>query len=276
MAKKSKPKEPLSFTITGLLSPFMKTERAAAHLQELQALCGRFKANPYTITEHDDFERSLHIVTIHLRDMNALVPLLIGEWAHSLRSSLDHLVWQLQLLSGREPSRSSGFPIHTSESREDRERFMRQTWSAPCEAIEIIKALQPYQRGNAFKTHPLWQLNKLANLDKHVTVGYAGTRVQSRPIMFRGAPSPACVIDKDTHEVRYLIPLVHKADVKIEPLPPILEFGRPIDAAGTPFRLQEADIAEIQRFVRFDVLPRFKHFFSITPAHPDLPDDLRA
>ena len=34
-----------------------------------------------------------------------------------------------------------------------------------------LKSLQPYQRGNAFRDHPLWHLNELSNIDKHRTPG---------------------------------------------------------------------------------------------------------
>ena len=152
--------------ISGLLSPEMKVKRAAAHLKELQTICTRFKTNPYTISEKDDEKRGLQIITISLRQMPPDVPILVGEYVHSLRSALDHLAWQLGLLSGRTPSRSSCFPIHSSDSTKDRERFMLATWDISCEAVEVIKAFQPYLRGNAMKSDPLWQLNKLANLGR--------------------------------------------------------------------------------------------------------------
>ncbi len=37
----------------------------------------------------------------------------------------------------------------------------------PAKAISRVKELQPYHRGKAFKSDPLWRLNFLWNTDKH-------------------------------------------------------------------------------------------------------------
>jgi len=36
---------------------------------------------------------------------------LLGDWAHNLRSALDHLMWQLVILYGGTPNRRTQFPI---------------------------------------------------------------------------------------------------------------------------------------------------------------------
>ena len=244
----------------------MKVERAATHLKELQAICARFKANPYTISEKDDEERRLHIVTVSLREMPADVPIFVGEYVHSLRSALDHLAWQLGLLSGRTPSRSSCFPIYSGNSVEDRERFNNATFDIPCDAVEVIKTFQPHLRGDAMQSHPLWQLNKLANLDKHVTIGYSHTAVQFRYVTFNVA-EPPYITHEETQEVECLIPIAHKGKVKIKPEPPELVFGKPIDAPGPDFYLSETNIAEIHRYIRDEVLPQFARFFPKQGPH---------
>jgi hypothetical protein len=246
--------------ISGLLGPNMKVERAATHLKELQALCAAFKADPYAISEKDDEERRLHIVTITLKKMPPNIPILVGEYAHSLRSALDHLSWQLGLLSGRTPSRSSCFPIHSGDSTKDRERLMRVTYDIPCDAVAIIKTLQPHLRGKSMKNDPLWRLNKLSNLDKHVTIGYSHTSVLFRYITW-DVPEPPFIPDEESTSVHCLIPLVHKGKVKVEPLTPELIFGKPIDSPRPDFTLTEEDIAEIHSVVRDNILPQFAKFF---------------
>src|SRR5258708_25252666 len=131
---KPPPPKPQIF-ISGLLGPHMKAERAAAHLKTLQTYLRAFAAKPYTVLEKDDEERQLYIVRIRLNGMEDVLPISVGEYAHSLRSALDQLVWQLGLLSGRTPSRSSAFPLHSTDSVKDRERFMRVTWDVPFEAV---------------------------------------------------------------------------------------------------------------------------------------------
>jgi hypothetical protein len=251
--------------ISGLLYPQMKTERAETHLKQLQEVLAGFLANPYTDTEPDDEKRGLHIVRIALNTAPKTVPTLIGDYAYNLRSALDQLAWQLSLLSGRTPSRSSSFPIHTGDTTKDRERFMRCTWDIPCEAIEAIKLLQPYQRGKAFKSHPLWQLNKLCNLDKHATIGYSCTEAKFR-FHTRGVPEPPVVPDYDTGVTQVLIPLVHQDDVKVELLPPEPVFGKPIEAPGATFELSQEQVAEIHRFIKNEVLDRFDRFFPMGSA----------
>ena len=116
------------------------------------------------------------------------------------------------------------------------------------------------------KSDPLWQLNKLANLDKHVTIGYSHTTVQFR-FSTVGVPEPPWISHEETQEVECLIPLAHKGKVQIKPEPPELVFGKPIDAPGADFTLSELNIAEIHRYVRDDVLPRFARFFPKQVPH---------
>jgi hypothetical protein len=238
----------------------MKAQRAADHLKAINSYLAAFSANPYTIREHDDLERGLHIIQIILHDMEDGLPILIGEFSHSLRSALDHLAWQMGLLSGRVPSRSSCFPIHSSDSHKDRERFQRATWEIPCAAVEIIKSLQPCQRGKDFKSHPLWQLNKLSNLDKHVTIGYSGTVVQFKFATW-DVPEPPWRSLDDSPTTEVMVPLAHKGKVKVIPEPPQFILGLPFDTPGPRFELPQHSLTEIERFVREDVLPKVAPFF---------------
>ena len=120
---------PMKYTpwISGLLYPQMKGERAGEHLKELQHQLQLFLGNPYVVTDRDDHEHALYRMFIRLNAAPRSIPILIGEYAYSLRSALDNLAWQLGLLSGRNPSRSSAFPINSSDTSEDRERFLRMT-----------------------------------------------------------------------------------------------------------------------------------------------------
>lgn len=257
--------------ISGLLFPQVKTARAGMHLDELKAQCGLFSKNPYTVTEHDDAK--FHIVTVILNEADPIIPILVGEFAYALRSGLDHLAWQLGLLSGRTPTRSSCFPIHSSDSRKDRERFLNATWNIPCEAIEIIKTFQPYLRGKDMKSDPLWQLNKLCNLDKHMTIGHSSTETRIRVFAPEGIPQPAVIPRDETGRTFVLIPIAHKAHIKVKLEPPAQIFGKPIDLPGAGFELTEEEITEIHRFVRDEVLPPFARFFpmgsSLSPSVRD-------
>jgi len=250
--------------VSGLIYPQMKTDRAAGHLKVLQGELSKLRQNPYTITKEDDTEHGLHRVHVKLNIGSALTPISIGEFAYNLRSALDHLVWQLGLLGGRKPSRASAFPIQSDDSRRSREKFMLATWDVPAAAVDIIKNLQPHTRGKNHRTHPLWQLNRLCNLDKHATIGYNSTEVSIE----LSEPVPT-IPHHDPPELEILIPLGRKNKIEINPQPPTLILGKPFEAPGPDFSLSESDVVEIHRFVSEDVLPKFAVFFPLPPPKPN-------
>jgi hypothetical protein len=111
------------------------------------------------------------------------------------------------------------------------------------------------------KSDPLWQLNKLCNLDKHVTVGCSHTVLPIKFAVPHGCPRPPVIPNNEAGETVVLIPLALKGEIEINPQPPVMVFGKPIDAPGADFELSEGDITEIHRFVRREVIPRFGRFF---------------
>lgn len=252
--------------ISGLTYPKVKADRAAIHYNAFSSLITKFATgHPYTITKHDDAKRQLHVITVKLNPAPIDIPILVGEYAYQLRTALDHLAWQLGLLSGRKPSRSSSFPIQSGTGPKDRERFTRATWDIPCEAVDVIKSLQPYLRGKDVQLDPLWQLNKLCNLDKHQTVGVSHSQVR---MWFSGEAGVAKYTPNySAAEMAFLLPLALKDQVETKPLPPLLIFGKPIDAPGADFELTQEQIAEIHRYVTQDVFPRFARFFAHLPPY---------
>jgi hypothetical protein len=95
------------------------------------------------------------------------IALIMGDFIASLRSSLDHLAWQLALLGGGTPSRDICFPICEKDSLETQLKIARSTYGIPDTAIPIVKSLQPYKSEDAYKSTHLWRLNMLWNIDKH-------------------------------------------------------------------------------------------------------------
>lgn len=169
------------------------------------------------------------------------------------------------MLKVRKPSRNTVFPIHNSTDRRSQERFMRAVWDIPCEAIEVIKSLQPYLRGKAYKDDPLWQLNKLCNLDKHVTMAINSTALD---IETSGPPDIPLFHNEIDDGVELIIPLAFKDQVQFKPRLPELIFGEPRDGRHGPFEIRERDIAAIHEFIRNTVIPSFARFFPSTPDTP--------
>jgi hypothetical protein len=101
------------------------------------------------------------------------IGLIVGDALHNLRSTLDHLAWQLVLEAGSAPTSSTSFPIFDDAAKYGRGALsklagMRQS------AIDAIAAIKPYKGGN----DTLWRLHRLNNVDKHrlvISVGFTNT-----------------------------------------------------------------------------------------------------
>jgi hypothetical protein len=102
--------------------------------------------------------------------------LLIGDCVQNLRSSLDHLAFQLARLTTRVPPPGTEFPIFRSgpkfRKRDKKGLPARGSgWykvrAFPRSAQTICERLQPYH-GRAWpETRLLWQLHELSIVDKH-------------------------------------------------------------------------------------------------------------
>ena len=87
----------------------------------------------------------------------------IGTIAHLLRTTLDHLVWQLVKQDGNKPGRHNAFPIYKPDFGEklNVDRMLRGVNKThKC----IILA---FSRDPSINLSPLWNLKALSNIDKH-------------------------------------------------------------------------------------------------------------
>ena len=96
----------------GLTYTLMKLDRGYQHLDELKAAVSAFRNDGYTVNRHDDLTNSLHHVEIEQKITPDSIGILAGEFACCLRSSLDHLAWQLALLTTDAPNDATSFPIY--------------------------------------------------------------------------------------------------------------------------------------------------------------------
>ena len=88
----------------------------------------------------------------------------VGEFAYNLRSSLDHLAWQLVTANGQCPGQRNAFPVHKRENQDD---FNQKLEGMSCEAADYIRSVQPYQGDPAGVGHRLAMLHAICNIDKH-------------------------------------------------------------------------------------------------------------
>ncbi len=152
----------------------LKLDRAAEHLEELHREVEAYlDGRPYEVVREPREGGNPLLVC----KVNQLPPLrlsvLLGDFLHNLRSSLDHLAWQLVLANGGTTDTGTSFPVF--EKRRDFKKFKknRETTTGVVgevadEAADLIEGLQPYNNAaGPPREHPLWILSKLNNIDKH-------------------------------------------------------------------------------------------------------------
>lgn len=145
-----------------LLGCRLKLQQAWRHLQVLDTEVKR-------ILDSDKAEPPLYLGVI------------VGDFLHNLRCELDHLIWQLVLLNGGEPTRHHQFPISDTQADFEGHKQRRLAGLVP-EQIAAVEELQPYRIDEEARWHPLAVLRDLSNIDKHqrvhvsTTVGEGGDR----------------------------------------------------------------------------------------------------
>ena len=209
----------------------------------------------------DDLEHQRHVLRFNLLDVPAPICLIAGDAIYNMRASLDQLVWSLARLTGI-PKRTA-FPIidgpvlTTSKLKTFNERLVGVPMGAICE----IDALQPYHRGAAYKTHPLWRLDEICNLDKHRRIPANGSMAVLRFPNLPPEEIASGVVTIETTDDGYIvsvpITLKHKLDLDTT-MHFSLNFGGDISGISESFQ----GLIQIYKFIAESVLPRFARFFT--------------
>jgi hypothetical protein len=156
-----------------------KVKRAKHHIEYFDGRVHQFFTgvpDPYPIIRQNDPETGDLIFKMgKCLPIPEDFPAIIGDILQNLRTSLDHLAWQLVLANGGMPTQQTGFPI--AESSEKFEAVIcRKVKGMSQDAIKKIRALNPYGGAN----EDLWGLHELNNTDKHrllFVVGAAHTGI---------------------------------------------------------------------------------------------------
>jgi len=146
--------------------PKFKIERAGEYLERLDQLVRTYlRNNPQLISAEFNPQNLVNIYRYKSPEPLPIeVSLLAGDAINNLRSSLEHLAWQLALLNTVSPSDKTGFPIFCWHNPHV---FKQMTADISTEAREIIERLQPYHRGDGAQDDPLWRLHALWTIEKH-------------------------------------------------------------------------------------------------------------
>jgi hypothetical protein len=243
----------------GLTYTQMKLSRAHEHLDQLKREITAFiKSKPYTETRYDCLEKAGHIIRVEQHITPDPIGVLIGEFAYCVRSSLDHLAWQLALLTTDKPSRLTAFPIESVCPSPSNKGFNEKIASMPPQALKVVDDLQPYHSQATLKSHPLWQINRLCNLDKHQVIPISSINFELAIFGVSQARR------RDTnHATEIVVPLSEKEKVEFHVDVTGVVFGDPIDVTDgvSDFEIEADGLDAIYQFVRDDAVPRFEVFF---------------
>jgi hypothetical protein len=143
---------------------FAKISRAHEHLEALRRTVAECEHASCKVVIEKDPESDIGWLSLSLPKPPRYISVLAGDCLYNLRSTLDHLVWQLVLANPpQRPHNRNMFPICTSSGAFDEQIKKGRLDGVAEPAIALIKGLQP---GNA-RDHPLFILGKLHNIDKH-------------------------------------------------------------------------------------------------------------
>ena len=235
-------------------------EWAKIHLDTLNAEFSALKLNPkdlYRIATYENTERGQFIITAEsIAPAKILrLGLIAGDYVCNLRGSLDHIAWALARVGKRRPSSETCFPVCIRDGSRTQAKIAKATAGMPSGAVAAMKSFQPYNSGKAYKSHHLWRLNFLWNVNKHRTIGLNSLDSGVLFEVARGVP----ILEerKVDDKAKVTIPLSAKDKVRLNPRPDIeVFFGD--EERGVKFTIQ--DLRDIYEFVSLEVFPELARF----------------
>jgi hypothetical protein len=245
-----------------LFEPDLKRQWAKKHLDSLKSEIDTFnQRHPYEIVTEEEPNTGTYIIRIvHPPLLEALPAVLtFGDFVSCLRASLDYLAWQLALLNGTWPTRETCFPICDRNTVDAQVRIAKATFGIPDPAIAVIKSLQPYHFGDAYKSTHLWRLNTLWNIDKHRHIS-AFSVLPAWQFCLRESYDGGGVLSTEQIDNCTVMRLPIAAKDHVE-----FNTNRQVDLRFLDQRegidLGYQDLVEVYDFVTNSVLPAFSGFF---------------
>jgi hypothetical protein len=127
-----------------------------------------------TEIEYNEWEDTYSLYIVGLENLDQAPAVILGEYVHNLRSSLDNLITHLVETNRKRPGRHNAFPIYTTKKNWLKDVDKRSRGKACLVGVSIadwatIRSLQPYQGRNETeaKRTDLAVINRISNADKH-------------------------------------------------------------------------------------------------------------
>jgi len=156
-----------------------KLARAEAHIKNVEALIGGWKGDGYRTFDKAEGKGRFVMYAEQLKPLPDDLPLVIGDALHTLRDSLDHVVFALAKkhtpAMTPEDEEETQFPFsRKGEAITTSNRYLQLL--SP-RAIDDVCLLSPDSTRQQLNTDPLWLLNKVSNRDKHREIALAPSAV---------------------------------------------------------------------------------------------------
>jgi hypothetical protein len=247
----------------------LRVERAGEHLHGLKLEVERLvtKFNREGVVRDLDPSTGDHVWKIAADpDETLRVCLLAGDFIHNLRSSLDHIVWELTDPTAREQRPLPEFPIYENPgpgSDGFHSAGIPKIWSLPIEAKVLIERMQPYQGGNK----ALLDIQRLDNIDKHrrlLTVPYGIRRtamVLARPGRVSGVKIGTIGGGRFKHGDEVTRVAASQPAAEVENVQFYFVFQIALEEKGVSGPIVEK-LTPLYEFVNDELLPQFEPFLS--------------
>jgi hypothetical protein len=233
-----------------------KVDRAKEHLDALDEAIEIWRgSHANSVFTEDNVECGEYVVELRPPNPDIRIALIAGDFICCLRSSLDHLTWQLAATINPNPSKKICFPIIGENTIDNQVLFTKSTFGIPEEALITIRSLQPYQGGDTYKRKYLWILHTLWNIDKHRHIPLHSAVTQYN---LDAASAKPLRLDKFEDHMRIIFSLSEKTNVKFQPMSkPEIFFGN--EKEGVTVTVEH--FRAIYEAIRSEIVPAFAGFF---------------
>jgi len=232
-----------------------KSERAKLHLDAFNGHVSDYMKEPYTVISKYDGENRRHIKRYQLKAFESVLGIELGEFLYCLRSGLDQMAWQMATPNARRDfPRDIYFPIYEDLVGDRRNNYTKALSLFPGDVAKEIDALQPHKGPNPPQDHPLWQLNKLCNLDKHKLIP-----IHSRGINLFVPDVPGINVQNLDREdvIEVSVPEDYEGHLELEPtVPDEIDLGE----WNADWKIPRHRLSDIHGFITCTVIPRFEAF----------------
>jgi hypothetical protein len=136
---------------------------------------GHRALDPYNAIQLPNSQPRTKVYELKINSPMPPFGLYVGDFVHAMRCALDHIA---VALSGDPSDTNTQFPIFPTDpdtvTDEKTRRKLKKLWKdqigQASPAQDVIRELQPYQRGNDFASDPLWLIHELDKADKHRSI----------------------------------------------------------------------------------------------------------